>query len=367
MTISSSLTGLVYEAVAGIFGAGLSWRSDMRRRKLKRITRQNWLSHLDVVCVAASIGSAVALLAALPSLGTDMPSLLKPVTFGILACALSVLFLWSEGKHQVQLQRPAGIVLGEWLILSGFILSATVFVSGAAFTPAVWVTSLLFVALGGLTIATIVPRFVRGEEIHRILDRVADAGEFTQQEYAAPTPECPYPERWKMLDAQSAEIEVLDFLRSFIETVKPELIVETGTFIGHSAIKMAEGLKANGFGKIVTIEYDPLVFAKAKQNIEESGLAGWIEYRNASSLDTHIEGPIDILFSDSDVNIRESEIRKFLPLIKPRGLILVHDSSSSFKVVREGVLRLEEEGLLSVVLLSTPRGMAIAQKRDGRT
>jgi hypothetical protein len=34
--------------------------------------------------------------------------------------------------------------------------------------------------------------------------------------------------------------------------------------------------------------------------------------------------------------------------------------------VREAMLGLEREGLISTVLLSTPRGLAIAQKREGR-
>ena len=159
---------------------------------------------------------------------------------------------------------------------------------------------------------------------------------------------------------------MLDFLKALVVTVKPSLIVETGTFIGHSAIKMAEGLKANGFGRIVTVEFDPTIFAKARENIEASGLRDWIEYRNQSSLETNIDHVIDILFSDSDVPIREKEIRRFLPQIVPNGLVLVHDASSQFKIVSEAALRLEQEGLLSVVLLSTPRGLVVAQKREGR-
>jgi hypothetical protein len=44
----------------------------------------------------------------------------------------------------------------------------------------------------------------------------------------------------------------------------------------------------------------------------------------------------------------------------------MHDASSSMKTVREGALRLEKEGLISVVLLPTPRGLVVAQKREGR-
>jgi hypothetical protein len=47
-------------------------------------------------------------------------------------------------------------------------------------------------------------------------------------------------------------------------------------------------------------------------------------------------------------------------------MILMHDASSHLKIVREAALKMEAEGLLSVVLLPTPRGLVIAQKRAGR-
>ena len=50
--------------------------------------------------------------------------------------------------------------------------------------------------------------------------------------------------------------------------------------------------------------------------------------RNESSLDMKVEGIIDLFFSDSDMPIREQEIRRFLPQISPYGLILMHDASS---------------------------------------
>jgi hypothetical protein len=44
----------------------------------------------------------------------------------------------------------------------------------------------------------------------------------------------------------------------------------------------------------------------------------------------------------------------------------MHDASSHQRKVREAALRLEAEGLISAVLLPTPRGLIIAQKREGR-
>ena len=186
-------------------------------------------------------------------------------------------------------------------------------------------------------------------------------------EYHRATPECPHPERWHMYDSMTAEAEVLEFLRTLITTIKPALVVETGSFLGVSTLWIAEALKSNGFGKIISCEFDPLVFEKAKEKIAASGLSEWIELRNESSLEMHIEGTIDLFFSDSDMPIREAEVKRFLPQIRPTGIILIHDASSHLKVVRDAAFKLEADGLLSCVFLPTPRGLVIAQKKAGRT
>jgi predicted O-methyltransferase YrrM len=350
-----------------VIAAGVTLRADLLRRRLSLGRAGGWrlLTALDMVCLAATVGGAFRLIP-LAVVGGAVP-LYAAATWGIVAAGLLAVFLWGEGRRQLQFQRPAGIVFGEWLILGGaYRLLETAVFGGwphGSLAPAGCGVAIL---AGGAVIGVTVPRFVKRYEGHHILDRVCEQEDFVQPEYVGATPECPHPEWWQMVDSQSSELEVLEFLKSIVTTVKPRLIVESGTFIGYSAIKIAEGLKANGFGKLITIEFDPAIFAKAKQRIDASGLGDWIEYRNASSLETPIEGTIDILFSDSHLTIREQELRRFLPQIDARGLILVHDASSHFKVVREAALRLEREGLISVVLLSTPRGLVIAQKRAGR-
>jgi predicted O-methyltransferase YrrM len=201
---------------------------------------------------------------------------------------------------------------------------------------------------------------------HKILRQITSAGDQLQPEYHRPTPECPHPERWSMFDSMTAEAEVLEFLRTTVTTIKPDLVVETGTFSGISTLWIAEGLKANRRGRVITCEFDEKVYESAKARISSSALADWIELRHASSLEMNVEGTIDLFFSDSDIAIREQEIRRFLPQINPYGLILMHDASSHLKTVREAALKLEAEGLLSVLLLRTPRGLVVAQKREGR-
>ncbi len=201
---------------------------------------------------------------------------------------------------------------------------------------------------------------------HKVMLQAERAAGALLPEYHRATPECPHPERWHMYDSMTAEAEVLEFLYTLVTTTKPELIVETGSFLGVSTLWIAKALKDNGFGKIISCEFDPVVFAKAKEKIDASGYSEWIELRNESSLEMHIEGTIDLFFSDSDLPIRESEVKRFLPQIRPTGLILMHDASSHLKTVRDAAFKMESEGLLSCIFLPTPRGLVVAQKKEGR-
>jgi predicted O-methyltransferase YrrM len=181
------------------------------------------------------------------------------------------------------------------------------------------------------------------------------------------TPECPEPQHWSMIDSMTAEVEVLEFLATLVTTVKPRLVVETGSFLGVSTEWIARGMERNGFGKVISCEFDPLVYARAKERLAGSPLSRFIELRNQSSLEMTVDGTIDLFFSDSDMPIREQEVKRFLPQLNPNGLILMHDASSHHKVVRDAARSMEAEGLLSVVFLPTPRGLVIAQPRAGRS
>ncbi len=76
--------------------------------------------------------------------------------------------------------------------------------------------------------------FKKEKQEHRILRQIERSGDLVQPEYHRATPECPHPERWSMFDSMTAEVEVLEFLRAVVTTIKPELVVETGAFSGIS-------------------------------------------------------------------------------------------------------------------------------------
>jgi len=285
------------------------------------------------------------------------------------AAFLIFLFLWKEGRAAMQWQRPNGLVSGEFLVLSGATLLITNWLSYEArvFRVDLFdVACLAGVLVGLLVIAVVLVGYFRRTEEHRILDRVDMWGQAMQPEYTPATPECPNPQHWRMYDSMTAEVETLQFLKTLMTTMKPNVVVETGSFAGMSTVAMAEGIAENGFGKIVTCELDERVFRAAKERIEKSRLGQWVDSRNESSLEMTVNGTIDVLFSDSEQSIREQEVRRFLPQMSPNGLILIHDAASCYDFVRKGALKMEQEGLISVVLMPTARGLVIAQKREGR-
>jgi predicted O-methyltransferase YrrM len=205
---------------------------------------------------------------------------------------------------------------------------------------------------------------------HKVMLQHDRSGGVLQPEYHRATPECPHPEQWSMFDSMTAELEVLELLATLVTTLKPKLIIETGSFLGVSTEWIARGLERNAAdgrsaaGKIISCEYDPIVYARAKERFAESPLARFIDLRNASSLEMAVDGTIDLLFSDSDPELREAEVRRFLPQMNPNGLIVIHDASSHLKTVREAAKSLEREGLISILLLPTPRGLVLAQPKS---
>jgi predicted O-methyltransferase YrrM len=345
---------------------------------------------LDICSPAAAFGYAVGRIGCLISgdgdygiptnlpWGMAFPNGLVPTTqrvhptpiYEFLAGMLIFWYLWRRGSRAISHPLATGVITGEFLILSGISRFLVEFIR---INPRVilgmsnaQLTALLSAVAGVLLLIFARRRFRKKDPVQRVFEHVTQHGNDPKPEYHRATLECPHPERWRMFDTMTAEVEVLEFLKCLMTTVKPNVVVETGTFMGVSTVYMAEGIKQNGFGKIVTCEPDPAIFANAKKKIEGAGLQKWVDYRCEPSLKTKVTGTIDVLFCDSLPELREPEVRYFLPQINPHGLILMHDASSHLKTVREAALRMEHEGLISVVLLPTPRGLVLAQKREGR-
>lgn len=92
--------------------------------------------------------------------------------------------------------------------------------------------------------------------------------------------------------------EGLSFLESIIRIKKPNVILEVGTAIGYSAIRM---IKA-GAKEVYTIERDPVMYEEAKKNIEEAGFDDRIHIIFKDALEAYpliSDIKIDLLFIDA--------------------------------------------------------------------
>ncbi len=177
-------------------------------------------------------------------------------------------FLWHLGTKALRGPKAKGEIFCNYLILTGIARFLIEFIRinprsffGLSNAQA---ASLVSILAGAVLLWRIKSQFHALKKEHRIVEHIAARGDVLQPEYHRPTPECPHPERWHMYDSMTAEVEVLDFLKSIVTTIKPELVVETGTFSGLSTLRFAEGLKSNGFGRVITCEHDPKVFAATR-------------------------------------------------------------------------------------------------------
>jgi Glycosyl transferase family 2/Methyltransferase domain len=164
---------------------------------------------------------------------------------------------------------------------------------------------------------------------------------------------------WSMFDGYTAEVEVLDFLFALVRLVKPEHIIETGTWIGLSASAMAMALEANGFGRLTTLEVNPEAFEKAAQTFKEHAVESRVQAHLVSSLDYVPEGKFDFAIFDSELELREKEFHRFRPWLTDGAIVVFHDTAKHHGVVGDCVAALTSSGALKGIDFPTPRGIFV--------
>jgi predicted O-methyltransferase YrrM len=104
-------------------------------------------------------------------------------------------------------------------------------------------------------------------------------------------------------------------------------ICELGTATGYSTIHLADACSQNN-GRVVTIEHDPAMAARARNNIAKAGLAEFVEIRNQDAIDalSNLNDPMDLVFMD----IEKQDYIRALPFCKTilrSGGLLVADNT----------------------------------------
>lgn len=126
---------------------------------------------------------------------------------------------------------------------------------------------------------------------------------------------------------QGKILEMVSFM------VKPETILEIGTFTGYSAICLAKGLTANGV--LHTFEINDELEEFAAQFISQSNLTGRIVQHIGSALDLAplLGIKFDLIFIDGDKREYPQYYQMAKRLIKPNGFILADNVLWDGKVI----------------------------------
>ncbi len=125
------------------------------------------------------------------------------------------------------------------------------------------------------------------------------------------------------------------FLRMISQMLRPERILELGTFTGYSAICMAEGLQENGI--LYTIEVNEEMQPLIQKYIEKAGLSGKIKsyIGDAIQIVPGLEESFDLVFIDAGKKDYEKHFDLVIDKVKPGGIILVDNVLWSEKVIAE--------------------------------
>ena len=125
------------------------------------------------------------------------------------------------------------------------------------------------------------------------------------------------------------------FLSMISNLIKPEIIVEVGTYTGYSCLCLAEGLKRNG--KIITIEKDEEFASIAEKFFNRSQYKEKISLivKDATKVIEDIDEKIDLVFIDADKLNYCKYYDMLFPKIKTGGLIIADNVLWSGKVIEE--------------------------------
>ncbi len=154
-------------------------------------------------------------------------------------------------------------------------------------------------------------------------------------------------------------------LRLLAEATGAKHIVEIGTSNGYATIWFCLALQTTG-GKLTTFEIDPQRARLARENFKRAGVDKLVTLIEG---DAHIEvtrlkEPIDIIFLDADKGGYLDYLNKLLPLVRPGGLVLAHDTTDAASRMRDYLDAVTTDaGLETIFLHKQGPGIGVTLKK----
>ncbi len=181
---------------------------------------------------------------------------------------------------------------------------------------------------------------------------------------------------YSMFSSGSVEVEMAEYLYGFVRVVKPHRVLTTGAYHGISDLYMAQAMKDNKFGFITALEYEPQHAKRACELWEAAGVMDYIMLMMEDSRNYTPSGDFDMMFLDTEPNIRFSEFVRFVPFLQSGGYVVMHDLHRGlaretvvdgmkgwpFGEVPEEMNKMLSSGEIVKTNLPTPRGCTMFYK-----
>jgi len=164
---------------------------------------------------------------------------------------------------------------------------------------------------------------------------------------------------------QSVSEEDGRLLRLLTEALGAKLVVEIGTSHGYSALWFCSALQTTN-GKLITHEIDPDRASLARKNFQKAAVdnIATLVVGDAHHEVNKLKGPIDIIFLDADKDGYIDYLNKLLPLVRPGGLILAHNTSSHDESMSNYLKAVTSDpNLETIFLLEDDAGIGVTLKK----
>jgi caffeoyl-CoA O-methyltransferase len=169
-------------------------------------------------------------------------------------------------------------------------------------------------------------------------------------------------------------------LATFSKMIAPRRILEIGTYVGYSALCLAEGLTDDG--KIITLDISEETNAIARQFWSRSLLQDKIDARLGSALEIipALDETFDLVFIDADKPNYSNYFDQVFPKLRAGGFIIAdnvlwsgdvlkaaagEDVDDNTRALHEFNKKVRDDGRVSNILLAVRDGlMVIRKERD---
>ncbi len=133
------------------------------------------------------------------------------------------------------------------------------------------------------------------------------------------------------------------FLSMISHMIRPDRILEIGTYTGYSAICLCEGL--NQGGKLTTIDVNEELETLTRKYFERAGLSDKIDYRIGEALKIipQLNETFDLVFIDADKINYISYFKLCLHKIRKGGFIIADNVLWSGKVVDKELKKVDRD------------------------